>query len=83
MGRVGRDPGGGEWRVEGGDVGVAGLPACRAFAHPKRRRQRGCVGMEGRGPGGKDPHGVTRGYFRAYPYPYPQLAGHKPHGGYG
>jgi hypothetical protein len=30
-----RGPGGGPWRVESGDGAVAGLPACRAFTHPK------------------------------------------------
>ena len=28
VGRAGRGPGGGEWRVKGGNSGVAGLPAC-------------------------------------------------------
>jgi hypothetical protein len=35
-GRVGRDPGSGEWIVYAGDGGVAGLPACRAFAPTAR-----------------------------------------------
>ena len=35
VGRMGRDPGS-EWSVYAGDGGVAGLPACRAFAPTAR-----------------------------------------------
>ena len=36
VGRVGGGPGGGEWRVEGGNGGVMGLPVHRVFMRPKQ-----------------------------------------------